>query len=115
MVYKLGDMVRIRDIRDRSDYPQFMTMLSGQVGHVMTVRKIEFMTPKSDRRTYYELDIDDGKGLWPEDFLEPYVTPKEVQDEQEWIDTVLKLIAEIEGKLDQLKRQLWRKKKYGGR
>ena len=50
MAYKLGDMVRIRDIRGRGDYPQFMTMLSGQVGHVMTVRKIEFMTPKSDRR-----------------------------------------------------------------
>ena len=47
--------------------------------------------------------------------MEPYVTPKAAQDEQEWIETVLKLIAEIEGKLDQLKRQLWRKKKYGGR
>ena len=35
------------------------------------------------------------------------------QEEQEWIDTILKLIAEIEGKLDQLKRQLWRKKHYG--
>lgn len=113
MAYKLGDMVRIRDIRGRSDYPQFMTMLSGQVGRVITVRTIEYMTPKSDRRTYYELDLDDGKGLWPEDFLEQYVTPKAAQDEQEWIEAILKIIAEIEGKLDQLKRQLWRKKHYG--
>lgn len=46
MAYKLGDMVRIRDIRDRADYPQFMTIMSGQVGHVITVRKIEYMTPQ---------------------------------------------------------------------
>lgn len=113
MAFKLGETVRIKDIRNRTDYPQFMTMLSGQVGHVITVRSIEYMTPKSDRRTYYELDLDKGKGLWPEDFLEPYVTPKSAQDEQEWIEQILKLIAEIEGKLDTLKRLLWRKKHYG--
>ena len=113
MAFKVGDAVRIRDIRDRTDYPPFMTMLSGQVGRIILVRKIEFMTPKSGRIAYYDLDIDQGRGLWPEDFLEPYVMPKAAQDEQEWIEQVLKLIAEIEGKLDTLKRQLWRRKHYG--
>ena len=113
MAFKIGDMVRIKDIRSRTDYPQFMTMLSGQTAHVMVVRRVEFVKPKADDRVYYELDIDHGKGLWPEDFLEPYVTPKSAQDEQEWIEMVLKLIAEIEGKLDTLKRLLWRKKHYG--
>ncbi len=114
MAYKVGDMVRIKDIRDRHDYPLPMRLLAGQCGHVTGVFRTEPRGgDKKETVSYYELDIDDGKGLWPEDFLEPYVTPKEAQDEQEWIDTVLKLIAEIEGKLDQLKRQLWRKKKYG--
>ena len=113
MAYKLGDMVRIKDIRSRTDYPQFMTMLSGQVAHVMLIRRVEFVKPKTDDRTYYELDIDNGKGLWPDDFLEPFETPKSGNDEQEWIDTVLKMIAEIQEKLDQLKRLLWRKKHYG--
>ena len=113
MAYKMGDAVRIKDIRDRTDYPHFMTMMSGQVGHIVMRQTVRMMG--GEERIYYELDTDAGKGLWPEDFLEPYATPKSDKDEQEWIDTVLKLIAEIEGKLDTLKRLLWRKKHYGDR
>ena len=115
MAFKTGDAVRIKDIRNNNDYPLQIRLLSGQCGHVMGIIKTELVGAGKDRvtRHYYELDIDAGYGLWPEDFLEPYVMPKSEPDEQEWIDTVLKLIAEIEGKLDQLKRQLWRKKHYG--
>ena len=115
MAFKTGDMVRIKEIRDRHDYPTQMRLLSGQCGHVMGVIKTEVVGSGQAKavRNYYELDIDAGYGLWPEDFLEPYTTPK--SDDAEWIDAVLKLIAEIEGKLDQLKRQLWRKKHYGNR
>lgn len=114
MAYKTGDAVQIKDIRNTHDYPLQMRLLSGQFGHVMGVIKTEIIGSGQEKavRHYYELDIDAGYGLWPEDFLEPYETPKSDVD-QEWIDTVLKLIAEIEGKLDQLKRQLWRKKHYG--
>ena len=114
MAYKQGDAVRIKDIRNNHDYPPQMRLLSGQCGHVMGIIRTESAgsVPNDAVRRYYELDIDAGYGLWPEDFLEPYETPKSDVD-QEWIDTVLKLIAEIEGKLDQLKRQLWRKKHYG--
>ncbi len=116
MAYKVGDMVRIKDIRNQHDYPLQMRLLSGQCGHVIGMVKTEKRDGKNNEtRHYYELDTDAGYGLWPDDFLEPYETPKSDKDEQEWIDTVLKLIAEIEGKLDQLKRQLWRKKHYGGR
>ena len=113
MAYKTGDMVRVKEIRDRHDYPAQMRLMSGQCGHVMGVIKTEVVGSGQAKavRHYYELDIDAGYGLWPEDFLEPYSTPK--SDDAEWIDAVLKLIAEIEGKLDQLKRQLWRKKHYG--
>lgn len=113
MAYKQGDAVRIKDIRNNNDYPLQMRLLSGQCGHVMGIIRTESVVsvPNDSVRRYYELDTDGGYGLWPEDFLEPYETPTD----DEWIDTVLKLIADIEGKLDQLKRQLWRKKKYGGR
>lgn len=115
MEYKAGDMVRIKDIRRNYDYPLQMRMLSGQCGHVMGIFKTEVVVPGTDRviRHYYELDTDAGKGLWPEDFLEPHEMPKSEPDDQEWIEAILKIIAEIEGKLDQLKRQLWRKKHYG--
>ena len=111
MAYKQGDAVRIKDIRNNNDYPLQMRLLSGQCGHVMGVIKTETVSSGQVKtvRHYYELDTDAGYGLWPEDFLEPYEMPTD----DEWIDTVLKLIADIEGKLDQLKRQLWRKKKYG--
>jgi hypothetical protein len=113
MAYKAGDMVRIKDIRNRPDYPLPMRLLSGQCGHVTGIIKTETVGSGTERvtRNYYELDTDTGSGLWPEDFLEPYDAPK--SDDDEWIETILKLIAEIEGKLDQLKRMLWRKKKYG--
>ena len=115
MAYKQGDAVRIKDIRNNNDYPLQMRLLSGQCGHVMSVIRAESVCSGKDRttRNYYELDTDACYGLWPEDFLEPYEMPKSEQAEQEWIDTVLKLIADIEGKLDQLKRMLWRKKHYG--
>jgi hypothetical protein len=111
MAYKQGDAVRIKDIRSNNDYPLQMRLLSGQCGHVMGIIRSETVCSEKDRpaQNYYELDTDAGYGLWPEDFLEPYEMPTD----NEWIDTVLKLIAEIEGKLDQLKRQLWRKKHYG--
>ncbi len=115
MAFKTGDAVRIKDIRNRHDYPLQMRLLSGQCGHVVGVVKTETVDSKTkETRHYYELDTDAGYGLWPETFLEPYSTPKSEVD-QEWIDTVLKLISEIESKLDELKRQLWRKKKYGNR
>mgnify|MGYP007111671604 CR=1 FL=1 len=114
MAYKQGDAVRIKDIRNNNDYPLQMRLLSGQCGHVMGIIRTESVVsvPNDSVRRYYELDTDGGCGLWPEDFLEPYEMPN---TEDEWIDTVLKLIADIEGKLDQLKRQLWRKKHYGDR
>jgi len=117
MAFKVGDMVRIKDIRDRHDYPLPMRLLSGQCGHVMGVIKTEVVGSGAERvtRHYYELDTDTGYGLWPDDFLESYQPPKSEDIDQEWIETVLKLIAEIEGKLDQLKRQLWRKKHYDSR
>ena len=117
MAFKVGDMVRIKEIRDRHDYPTQMRLLSGQCGHIIGVIRTESVVsvPNDAVRRYYELDIDAGYGLWPEDFLESYQPPKSEDVDQEWIDTVLKLIAEIEGKLDQLKRQLWRKKHYGNR
>lgn len=113
MAYKQGDAVRIKDIRNCHDYPLQMRLLSGQCAHVMGVIKTETVGSGQARavRHYYELDADAGYGLWPEDFLEPYAAEKPVDDE--WIEAILKLIAEIEGKLDQMKRQLWRKKHYG--
>lgn len=117
MAYKQGDAVRIKDIRNNHDYPLQMRLLSGQCGHVMGIIRTESVVsvPNDSVRRYYELDTDGGCGLWPEDFLEPYVTPKAAEDDQEWIEAILKIIAEIEGKLDQLKRMLWRKKHYGDR
>ena len=108
MAFKAGDVVRIKDIRNRADYPDMMRMCSGQRAHILKVVRIQLF--ESGTKLFYELDADHGNGVWPEDFLEP-VMPE--QEEQEWIDTVLKLIAEIEGKLDALKRQLWRRKHYG--
>ena len=110
MAFKPGEQVRIKDIRNKSDWPERMRAYSGQITHVIRV-----ISYQDCDKSYYELETDVGYGLWPEEFLEPYQTPKSEQAEQEWIDTVLKLIAEIEGKLDQLKRQLWRKKHYGNR
>ena len=113
MAFKVGDMVRIKDIRDRHDYPLPMRLLAGQCGHITGVVRAELRGgDKKETVCYYELDTDTGYGLWPDDFLESYQPPKSDVD-QEWIETVLKLIAEIEGKLDQLKRMLWRKKHYG--
>ena len=109
MAYKAGDMVRIKDIRNRPDYPELMKLLSGQTAHVLKVVRVARLD-SGTQKFYYELDADHGNGIWPEDFLEPIDSD---HDEQEWIDTVLKLITEIESKLDQLKRQLWRKKRYG--
>ena len=110
-MFKAGDMVRIRDIRNRPDYPERMRMLSGQVGHIMKVTRVTRMD-NGEQVFYYELNVDNGLGVWPADFLEPVKTDV---DEQEWIDTILKLIAEIESKLDALKRQLWRRKHYGNK
>ena len=116
MAFKVGDMVRIKDIRDRHDYPLPMRLLAGQCGHITGVVRTELRRgDKKETVCYYELDTDTGYGLWPEDFLEPYETPKSEPEDQEWIEAILKIIAEIEGKLDQLKRQLWRKKHYGNR
>ena len=112
MVFKQGDAVRIKDIRNNYDFPLQMRLMSGQCGHVMDI--IGSGQDKTVRH-YYVLDTDTGYGLWPEDFLQPYVMPKSEPDDQEWIEAILKIIAEIEGKLDQLKRQLWRKKHYGNR
>ena len=109
MAFKADDVVRIKDIRNRADYPDMMKMCSGQTAHVLKVVRVTRLD-SGHQKHYYELDADHGNGIWPEDFLDP-VKPE--QDEQEWIDTVLKLILEIETKLDQLKRQLWRRKHYG--
>ena len=111
MAFKAGDVVRIKDIRNRADYPELMKMCSGQTAHILNVTRVTMMNDGS-RMFFYELDADHGNGIWPEDFLEPIKTE---QDEQEWIEAILKIIAEIEGKLDQLKRMLWRKKHYGNR
>ena len=111
MAFKVGEMVRIKDIRNRMEYPDWMRISSGQVGYITKVTRVT-RKDSGELHAYYELNVDAGLGAWPEDFLEPV---KSEQDEQEWIDTVLKLIAEIEGKLDQLKRMLWRKKHYGNK
>lgn len=109
-MFKVGEMVRIKDIRNKPYYPDWMRMMSGQAGSVIGIKCYD--RDGTGQMVYYELTVDDGLGAWTEDVLEPI---KSEQDEQEWIDTVLKLIAEIEGKLDQLKRQLWRRKHYGNR
>lgn len=111
MAFKAGDVVRVRDIRNRIDYPEFMRMYSGQTAHILRVTSIKYVDC-GEEKSYYELDVDAGKGLWPSYFLEAV---EQERTEDEWIDSVLKLISEIEVKLDQLKRQLWRKKKYGNR
>lgn len=110
-MFKVGDAVRIRDIRNKPNYPDLMKMYGGQVAHILKVVRITRMD-NGEQKFYYELDADHGNGIWPDDFLEPI---KSDVDEQEWIDTVLKLIVEIESKLDALKRQLWRRKHYGDR
>ena len=111
MAFKVGDFVRIKDIRNRVDYPECMRMCSGQTAHILRVTSIKYVDC-GEEKSYYELDVDSGKGLWPSYFLEAV---EQERTEDEWIDSVLKLISEIEVKLDQLKRQLWRKKKYGDR
>lgn len=109
MAFKPGDVVRIKDIRNRADYPDLMKMCSGQTAHILKVVRVT-RVDNGDQKYYYELDADHGNGIWPDDFLDPV---KSDMDEQEWINTVLMLINEIQGKLDALKRQLWRRKHYG--
>ena len=106
--FKAGDMVRIKDILGKTDCPERMRAYSGQTAHV--VRILSYMYNGGEDKSYYELDVDHGNGLWPDYFLEPINSDK---SDDEWIEQILKLIAEIEGKLDQLKRMLWRKKHYG--
>ena len=110
MAYKVYDTVIVRDIRNETDYPDSMKAYSGQVAHVMKVITAQMYSGPNgnELRVYYELDIDAGKGLWPERFLSPYVGNEKTEDE--WIDQILHLISDIETKCDLIKRQLWRKK-----
>lgn len=110
MAYKTYDTVVIRDIRNETGYPDAMRIYSGHTAHVMKILTAQMYTPPNGNELtiYYELDIDGGKGLWPERFLKPYVEKKKTDDE--YIEQILKLIAEIEGTCDAIKRELWRRK-----
>ncbi len=107
MAFKVGDMVRIKDIRDRNELPLEMRLLSGQNTFVL-----DCCGKVGSDENYYELSVDCGESVWPDYLLE---SADNNRSDDEWIESVLKLIADIEGKLDQLKRQLWRRKKYGDR
>lgn len=108
MAYRIYDTVIIKDIRNETDCPDSMKAYSGQVAHVVKVFTAQmFSGPNGNElQVYYELDIDAGKCLWPERFVIPYVN----KANEEYIDQILKLIADIEGKLDAIKRALWRRK-----
>ena len=100
MKFVKGETVRVVDLRNDYVIPSGMKMYSGQVAKIVEV----FDSP-DNLNVYYTLTLDKGQSVWPETMLE-----KASDDEDEYIETVLKLIAEIDGKLDTIKRQLWRKK-----
>ncbi len=110
MAYKMYDTVVIKDIRSEADYPEGMRIFSGHTAHIMRIVTAQMYTPPNGNEltVYYELDIDGGKGLWPERFLKPYAEKAKTDDE--YIEQILKLIAEIEGTCDAIKRELWRRK-----
>lgn len=110
MAYRQYDTVIIQDIRNNADCPGEMKPYSGQTAHIMKVITAQMYSGPNgnELRVYYELDIDGGKGLWPERFLKPYV--EDGKSETEWIDTILRLISDIETKCDLIKRELWRRK-----
>ena len=109
MAYSPYDTVVIRDIRNDADCPDGLKEYSGQVAHVMKVITAQMYSGPNgnELRVYYELDIDGGRGLWPERFLRPHIDGGKSEDE--WIDQILHLISDIETKCDLIKRQLWRK------
>ena len=111
MAYKMYDTVVIKDIRNETDYPEGMRIFSGHTAHIMRILTAQMYTPPNGNEltVYYELDIDGGKGLWPERFLKPYADKAKSDDE--YIDQILKQIAEIEGTCDAIKRELWRRKR----
>ena len=113
MAYKMYDTVVIRDIRNETDYPDAMRIYSGHTAHIMRIITAQMFTPPNGNEltVYYELDIDGGQGLWPERFLKPYI--EDGKTEADWIEQVLRLIADIEGKCDLIKRELWRRKHHG--
>ena len=110
-MYNLGDSVVVNDLR-RSDLfvPEDMKAYSGQIARITKIISAQmYSTPNGNETvTYYEIDRDCGRSLWPERYLTPYTEPK--QDDTEYIETILKLIADIDGKIDAIKRVLWRKK-----
>lgn len=109
MAYRMYDTVIIKDIRSDPDCPDEMKSYSGQSAHVMKVITAQMFNPPNgnELKVYYELDIDQSKNLWPDRFLKPLDAK---DSESEYIDQILRLIADIDGKLDAIKRVLWRKK-----
>lgn len=101
MRFVRGETVRVVDLRNNHTIPSGMMMYSGQVGKVVDV----YDSP-DNLNVYYTLTIDKGQSVWCETMLEK----ADAEDDTEYIETILKLIAEIDGKLDAIKRALWRRK-----
>ena len=110
MAYRMYDTVTIKDIRNEIDCPDEMKSYSGQPAHVMKVITAQMYTPPNgnELKVYYELDIDRAKNLWPDRYLKPYTDAKDA--ESEYIDQIIRIVSDIEAKLDTIKRLLWRKK-----
>ncbi len=112
MAHKLGDQIVIKDIRNAADCPDELRMYSGQTARITKIISAQmYSTPNgNETAVYYELDIDNGKSLWPERYITSYTEARKAETEN--IDLLLKMIGEVETKLDTIKRVLWRQKRY---
>jgi hypothetical protein len=101
MKFVKGETVRVADLRNNHIIPSGMKMYSGQAGKIVEV----FDSP-DNLNVYYTITVDDGRSVWPETLL------AKATGTDDDFEEVFKLIAECEGKLDEIKRVLWRKKHY---
>ncbi len=102
MLFVKGETVRVADLRNNHSIPSGMKMYSGQTAKITDV-----FDSADNLNVYYTLTVDNGQSVWCETML----TKADAKDEEdEYIETILKLIADIDGKLDAIKRQLWRRK-----
>ena len=99
MKFVKGETVRVADLRNNHIIPSGMKMYSGQAGKIVEV----FDSP-DNLNVYYTITVDEGRSVWPETML----TKAYGADDD--FDAIFKLIAECEGKLDAIKRLLWKKR-----
>lgn len=100
MKFDKGDIVKIKDLRDNHSVPDGMKMFSGQTGKITAVYASE-----DTLNTYYTLTADNEQGVWSETLL-----TKSEDEDLEYIDTVIKLLRDVETNVETIKRLLWRKK-----